>query len=156
MTRMAIENQKHFLIKVGLTSRTWERIHKATSLITNTLDINRLSLHARNPVIMWKRPAGNYNTLLPAQDMAARHHITVSIILMDSTNKQHFTELLRNIIVQGNAIAVANRLETFTNTLLREYDIFHNTHFVQQPPPHIQFIWVCRSTSNNKEEECSP
>ena len=122
MTRMVMANQKLLLNKVELTSRSRKRIEKATFLITNTSNINILifMLGIRHHV---KATSRILQDTIAHVGYGISTYYYCSDFLFLCTNKQRFNERLQKIVVQGNAITVANQLETLINALLREYDI---------------------------------
>ena len=89
-----------------------KRTKKAASLMTQIFNDNivmSLDVHNKDPRDMWDQLARDYDIVTPAQRMAAREASVDLTITEESTHlkiKQEFSELLRKVAAQGEAISV--------------------------------------------------
>ena len=79
-------------------------------MITQTIDdsiVMSLYVHERNHALMWAQLAEDYNTIIPAQRLAARKEFLNFIISEEDTFfniNQKYNEFLRKATVQGGVI----------------------------------------------------
>ena len=86
------------------------RYKKATSLITQSVDdgiVQTLSVHDKDPKLIWDALSTNYNTVTPAQLSLARQNF-LNFRVTEAENflelKQRFNELLRKVVEQNGVV----------------------------------------------------
>ena len=80
------------------------RYKKATSLITQSVDdgiVQTISVHGKDPKLIWDALSTNYNTVTPAHMSLARQYFLNFRVTEDEAYlevKQRFNELLRKVV----------------------------------------------------------
>ena len=123
------------------------RFKKATSLITQAVDdamVQTLSVHNKDPKLIWDALASDYNTVTPAQLSLARQDFR-NFRVSDGESyleiKQRFDELVRKVMQQGGGVSVDDQLQTLLGSLPEKYDILRESYFSVEPAPNIGYLW---------------
>ena len=123
------------------------RYKKATSLITQSIDdgiVQTLSVHNKDPKLIWDALAADYNTVTPAQLSLARQNFLNFRVSEDETYleiKQRFNELIRKVVQQNGAISVEDQLQTLLVSLPAKFDVLRESYFAVTPAPNISYLW---------------
>ena len=111
------------------------RYKKAASLITQSIDdgiVLTLSVHNKDPKLMWDALSTDYNNVTPAQLSLARQNFLNFRVTKDETYlevEQRFNELLRKVVEQNGVVTVEDQLQTLLVSLPAKFDILQNHTF---------------------------
>ena len=139
------------------------RYKKAASLITQSIDdsiVQTLSVHNKDPKLMWDALSTDYNNVTPAQLSLARQNFLNFRVTEDETYlelKQRFNELLRKVVEQNGVVTVEDQLQTLLASLPAKFDILRESYFSVIPAPNISYLWSrmfdIESTQRRREAE---
>ena len=119
------------------------RYKKAASLITQSIDdgiVQTLSVHNKDPKLMWDALSTDYNNVTPAQLSLARQNFLNFRVMEDETYlelKQRFNELLRKVVEQNGVVTIEDQLQTLLASLPAKFDILRESYFSVTPAPNI-------------------
>ena len=123
------------------------RYKKAASLITQSIDdgiVRTLSVHKKDPKLMWDALSIDYNNVTPAQLSLARQYFLNFRVTEDETYlevKQRFNELLRKVMEHNGVVTVEDQLQTLLVSLPAKFDILRESYFSATPTPNINYLW---------------
>ena len=124
-----------------------KRYKKATSLITQSVDdgiVQTLSVHNKDPKLIWDSLAADYNTVTPAQLSLARQDFLNFRVTESETYleiKQRFDDLIRRVVQQNGTVTADDQLQTLLGSLPAKFDILRESYFSVEPAPNISYLW---------------
>ena len=128
--------------------KDWKRrFRKAASLITQSVDdslVQMLSVHKKNPILIWAALASDFNTVTPAQRASAIHNFHGYVVTEEEsflTMKHNFNELLRRVTEQGGSVSASSQIQTLLGALPQKFDMLRESFFAQTPAPNISYLW---------------
>ena len=132
-------------------------------MITQSIDdgiVQTLSVHGKDPKLMWEALSADYNTVTPAHQSLARQDFQAFRVIEDESYmeiKQRFNELLRKVGEQNGVISIEDQLQTLLGSLPAKFDILRESYFVQTPAPNITYLWTrmydIETTQKRREAE---
>ena len=116
--------------------KDWKRRYEnVASLITQSVDdgtVQTLSVHGKDPKLIWDALSSNFNTVTPAQQSLAMQDFQAFRVTEDETYlemKQRFNELMRKVGEKGGVVSAAYQLQTLLGSLPANFDILRESFF---------------------------